>query len=256
MRRVGLTGNIASGKSTVAAVWRRLGAPVIDADELARRAVEPGSPALEEIRRAFGPDVLDEQGRLDRERMRAVVFGDPEARRRLEAIVHPRVAELRAEEERRLADEGARVVVHEIPLLFEVGLEDEFDVIAFVDAPAAVRLERIVRDRGLDPAEARRMIDAQMPAAEKRARSDMVIRNDADLERLERRAEATWRAIATDAGRGDRIRIDMHIHTRASFDCLSEPERVLEAAVERGIDRICITDHNEIDAALELRSRH
>jgi len=148
MLRVALTGNIASGKSSVARVWARLGAPIIDADVLARRAVEPGSPALERIAQAFGPGVLEPGGGLDREAMRAIVFRDEAARRRLEAIVHPEVARLRREEEQRLEREGARIVVNDIPLLFEVGLEDEFDVVVLVDAPEAMRLERLVRDRG------------------------------------------------------------------------------------------------------------
>jgi len=195
MLRVALTGNIASGKSSVARVWARLGAPVIDADALARRAVEPGSPALDRIARAFGPEVLEPGGGLDREAMREIVFRDEAARRRLEAIVHPEVARLRAEEERRLEREGARIVVNDIPLLFEVGLEDEFDVVVLVDAPEAVRLDRLVRDRGLDPEEARRMIAAQMPAESKRRRADIVIENVGTLEELEASAERVWREL-------------------------------------------------------------
>ena len=195
MLRVALTGNIASGKSSVARDWARLGAPIIDADVLARRAVEPGSPALERIAQAFGPGVLEPGGGLDREAMRAIVFRDEAARRRLEAIVHPEVARLRREEEQRLEREGARIVVNDIPLLFEVGLEDEFDVVVLVDAPEAVRLERLVRDRGLDPDEARRMIAAQMPAEQKRRRSDIVIENAGTLEELEARAERVWREL-------------------------------------------------------------
>ena len=195
MLRVALTGNIASGKSSVARVWARLGAPIIDADALARRAVEPGSPALDRIARAFGPEVLEPGGGLNREAMRGIVFRDEAARRRLEAIVHPEVGRLRAEEERRLEQEGARVVVNDIPLLFEVGLEDEFDVVVLVDAPEAVRLDRLVRGRGLDPEEARRMIAAQMPAESKRRRADIVIENAGTLEELEANAERVWREL-------------------------------------------------------------
>ncbi len=195
MLRVALTGNIASGKSSVARVWARLGAPIIDADALARRAVEPGSPALDRIARAFGPEVLEPGGGLNREAMRGIVFRDEAARRRLEAIVHPEVGRLRAEEERRLEQEGARVVVNDIPLLFEVGLEDEFDVVVLVDAPEAVRLDRLVRGRGLDPEEARRMIAAQMPAESKRRRADIVIENAGTLEELETNAERVWREL-------------------------------------------------------------
>lgn len=195
MFRVGLTGNIASGKSTVARVWQRLGAPVIDADVLARRAVAPGSAAVRRIAEEFGSGVLDEAGGLDRAAMRRIVFRDPAARAKLESIVHPEVGRLRAEEEARLEAEGESIVVHDIPLLFEAGLDREFDAIVLVDAPEQVRLERLVRDRGLAEDEARRMIDAQMPASEKRRRADYVIENEGTLEALEREAEAVWREL-------------------------------------------------------------
>lgn len=200
MLKVGLTGNIASGKSTVARVWSALGAPLIDADLLARRAVEPGTPALRAVVGRWGAGVLDAEGRLDRGALRALVFADPAARRELEAIVHPEVARLRAEEYGRLADAGARVAVADIPLLFEVGLQEEFDLVVLVDAPEAVRRERLVRHRGLTPEEADRMIAAQMPPAEKRSRADRVIENDGSLAELEARAAALWREIEERAG--------------------------------------------------------
>lgn len=193
--RVGLTGNIASGKTTVARVWERLGAPVIDADALARRAVEPGSPGFAAVVAAFGPRVVGADGALDRAALRELVFRDAGARARLERIVHPEVGRLRKREEARHVEAGARIVVHDIPLLFEVGLQDAFDAIVLVDAPASVRLARLIRDRGLDAAEARRMFEAQMPAAEKRQHADYVIENDGTLEELERRAEKVWREI-------------------------------------------------------------
>ncbi|MBI4410472.1 MAG: dephospho-CoA kinase [Gemmatimonadetes bacterium] len=196
MLRVGLTGNIASGKSTVARLWAGKGAWLIDADELARRAVAPGSQALARIVHEFGPQLLDAAGELDRAAMRRIAFGDAEARRRLEAIVHPEVGRLRAEEERCARAAGARVVVHDIPLLFEVGLERDFDVLVLVDAPAELRLRRLMRARNLSEPEARAMLQAQMPAAEKRARADYVIQNDGTLEQLAARAEEVWQAIA------------------------------------------------------------
>lgn len=195
MFRVGLTGNIASGKSTVARVWQRLGAPVIDADVLARRAVAPGSVGLRRIVAAFGPGVLDDAGQLDRAALRDIVFRDPEARAKLEAIVHPEVGRLRREEEARLEAAGERIVVHDIPLLFEAGLDREFDAVVLVDASERVRLERLVRDRGLPEDEARRMIDAQMPSSQKRDRADYVIENEGTLEALERAAEEVWREL-------------------------------------------------------------
>ncbi|MBX6365495.1 MAG: dephospho-CoA kinase [Gemmatimonadetes bacterium] len=193
--RVGLTGNIAAGKSSVAAAWRALGAPVVDADALAREAVAPGSRGLARVVQAFGPGVLDEAGALDRAALRRIAFADPEARRRLEAITHPEIARLRDEAEARLAAAGERIIVHDIPLLFEVGLEDAFDTLVLVDAPPEVRRKRIVRERGLTEAEAQAMIDAQMPAAAKRARADIVIDNVGTPTELKREAERVWRQI-------------------------------------------------------------
>ena len=195
MLKVGLTGNIASGKSTVARVWTSLGARLIDADQLARRAVEPGTPALRAIAERWGRAVIDERGGLDRAALREIVFRDPEERARLEAIVHPAVAALREREYRRLEERGTGTVVADVPLLFEVGMEDEFDLVVLVDAPEAVRRERLVRDRGLTPEEADRMIAAQMPSAQKRARADLIIENDGSLEQLEERARSAWRRI-------------------------------------------------------------
>jgi dephospho-CoA kinase len=195
MRRVGLTGNIASGKSSVSAVWRRLGAHVIDADELARRAVEPGTPGLARIVERFGEGVLGADG-LDRGALRALVFADPAERAALEAIVHPAVARLREVEEARLAAGGATLVVHEIPLLFEAGLAPLFDTVVLVDAPEGERLRRLVDRRGVASDEAKRMMAAQLPAAQKRAQADIVIGNSGTLEALEAEAAAVWRRIS------------------------------------------------------------
>jgi dephospho-CoA kinase len=198
--RVGLTGNIASGKSAVARVWQRLGAHVVDADVLARRAVAPGSAGLMAVRATFGDEAIAPDGTLDRDRMRALVFADAAQRAALERIVHPEVARLRLQEEARLEADGARVVVHMVPLLFEAGLTAAVDTIVLVDAPEDVRLERLVRDRGLDRDEARRMIGAQMGAADKRADADIVIENDGTLTDLELRAETAWRNVSERAG--------------------------------------------------------
>ncbi|HUG02683.1 MAG TPA: dephospho-CoA kinase [Longimicrobiales bacterium] len=215
--RVGLTGNIAAGKSEVAAVWRDLGAAVVDADALARRAVERGSDALRTIAEEFGEDVLVADGSLDRAALARIVFADPERRRRLEAIVHPQVARLRplaerealaeADAPRRGAPDGARrapsdgageplpIVVHDIPLLFETGLETGFDEVVVVDAPEDARLERLVELRGMEPRQALQRIASQMPSEDKVARADRVIRNDASLQELRTRAAEAWRAI-------------------------------------------------------------
>ncbi|MBW3571079.1 MAG: dephospho-CoA kinase [Gemmatimonadetes bacterium] len=195
MLKVGLTGNIAAGKSTVAEVWRSMGAHVVDADELARRAVEPGTAAHAAIAREWGTWVLEEGGALDRAALRKIVFADPEARARLEAIVHPAVAALRDQAYREARARGEQLVVADIPLLFEVGMADEFDVVVLVDAPEEERLKRIVADRGLNEDEARRMIAAQMPSELKRARADVVIPNGGTLGDLQDTAREAWRQL-------------------------------------------------------------
>jgi len=192
MLKVGLTGNIAAGKSTVAGVWRELGAAVIDADELARRAVDPGTPAYHAIAAEWGESVVVAGGELDRAALRRIVFADPGARERLEEIVHPAVASLRDELYRQAEARGDPLVVADIPLLFEVGLVDEFDVVVLVDAPEEARLVRLVGDRGMDPQEARRIIMSQMPSELKRARADYVIENTGTVAGVERRAREVW----------------------------------------------------------------
>jgi dephospho-CoA kinase len=193
MFRVALTGNIASGKSAVASVWMRQGAHILDADELARLAVLPGSPALARIVEEFGP-VLTPDGHLDRAALRRLVFADEQKRLRLEAILHPEILRLRELEEERLHQSGVHLVVHVIPLLFEVGLEHAFDVVVLVDAPEAVRRQRL-EARGIDRDEALRIMSAQWPAADKRAGSTIVIENDGTIADLERNAEAVWHEI-------------------------------------------------------------
>lgn len=185
--RIGLTGNIASGKSSVVEVWRRLGAAVIDADQLARAAILPGTTAHRRVLAAFGT--------ADRAALRDIVFREPARRAELERIIHPEVARLRSEAEAALAKQGARVVVNDIPLLFEAGLADEFDLIVLVDAPRETRIARIVANRGIAREEAERMVDAQMPAGRKRQHATFVIENVGDLQALENKAEEVWRQI-------------------------------------------------------------
>lgn len=203
MLKVGLTGNIAAGKSSVADVWRSMGASIVDADELARRAVEPGTPAHSAIAAQWGPWVLEDGGALDRAALRRIVFADPDARERLEGIVHPAVAALRDELYRDAESRGEKLVVADIPLLFEVGMADDFDVVVLVDAPEETRLARLVQDRGLGAEEARRMIAAQMPSELKRARADVVIENTGTRGDLQDRARDVWRDLVRRAeGRG------------------------------------------------------
>ncbi len=201
MLRVGLTGNIASGKSSVTKIWRRLGAVVIDADELARRAVEPGTDALRDIEARWGPRILDSDGRLDRAALGEIVFQDSEARRALEAIVHPAVARLRDDEHRAAEAAGESVVVSDIPLLFEVGMEKDFDSIVLVDAPEATRRDRLMRDRGLSREAADRVMATQMPASEKQSRANHVINNSGTLDDLEIAARDVWARLVEESRR-------------------------------------------------------
>jgi len=199
---VGLTGNVASGKSSVADAWRRAGARVIDADVLAREAVAPGSPGLAAVRHRFGDGVFDATGSLDRAALRRAVFADAAARADLERIVHPEVARLRAREEARARAEHADLVVHEVPLLFETGLDREMDVTVLVHAPEEVRLRRLVEKRRLVEAEARAIMDAQMPAMAKLSRADIVIENDSTEGALVRRALEVLDQLRARARRG------------------------------------------------------
>lgn len=203
MLHIGLTGNIASGKSTVAHMLQEHGATVVDSDLLAREAVEPGTPALAAIRARFGDAVISADGTLNRNALGRIVFGDAEARSALNAIVHPEVGRLRLRAVERARAAGAAVVVSDIPLLFETGLADEFDAVVLVDAPERERFRRLVTLRDLPEADARAMMSAQWPSAEKRARSAYVIDNDGSLAQLAQRVDAVWSAIvARGAGAG------------------------------------------------------
>lgn len=272
MKTVALTGNVASGKSTVAALWRAAGVPVIGADDLARQAVAPGSEGLRATVEAFGREVLASDGSLDRAAMRARIVRDDDARRRLEAIVHPIVAELRDAwlQEQRLA--GVPLAVVEIPLLYETGGEHHFDEVVFVDAPEPIRLQRLVEDRGLDPDEARALMATQADPASKRQRADHVIGNAGSQAELEAAAlalldqwMATWPSrppsgaptgLPTSPAPDGFMRLDLHMHTWGSWDCLSDPESVLRQARARGVERIAITDHNRLHVALRMAERH
>lgn len=198
MRLIGLTGNIASGKSAVAEMLAARGARIIDADVLARQAVMKGSPALESIVGKWGSEVLDSEGNLDRAALRHKVFEDQSELDALNEIVHPEVNRLRAAEVAAARARGDRVVVCVIPLLFERHLADDFDTIILVDAPRSVRLDRIVRDRKIDEAEAMKMIASQMPADLKRARADYVIENAGTRKELAAEVDRVWEAIVGD----------------------------------------------------------
>jgi dephospho-CoA kinase len=193
---VGLTGNIASGKSEVAGIMAGLGAQVIAADQLAREAVQPGTAALEAIVARWGDAVRRPDGSLDRAALRRIVFANSAERAALNAIVHPEVRRLRDAELARARQRGARVVVADIPLLFEAGLEGDVDRVVLVDAPESVRLDRLVRLRGLPEDEARRMMAAQLPSSDKRSRAHYVIDNDGTLGELRARTDEVWKELS------------------------------------------------------------
>ncbi|MEQ1690509.1 MAG: dephospho-CoA kinase [Gemmatimonas sp.] len=198
---LGLTGNIASGKSSVARQLATLGATIIDADQLAREVVAPGTPAFDAIIARFGSGVIAPDGALDRAALRRLVFHDSPAREALNAIVHPAVGRLRDARLSEAVARGDQVVISDIPLLFEVGLEQAFDGVLLVDAPSSVRLERLIRDRGLTAADAQAMIDAQWPSARKRAGATWVIDNDGTPAQLEVRVATLWHHILEQSGR-------------------------------------------------------
>jgi dephospho-CoA kinase len=199
--RVGLTGGIASGKSEVSARLAEHGAVVIDADMLAREVVKPGTPALAEIVVAFGPAVLDSTGALDRAALGRQVFGDDAARRRLEAIIHPRVRE-RATEIEALAPRDA-VVVHDIPLLVETGQAADFDVVVVVDCAPERQIERLTTRRGLTAPEAQARIAAQAAREDRLAAGDLVVSNNGTLAALRQATDDLWGELSERAaGRG------------------------------------------------------
>lgn len=272
MISVALTGNVASGKSTVAEAWAQAGIPVISADELSRQVVLPGSAALEEIADRFGQEMVLPDSSLDRTALREVVFRDDGARRDLERILHPRIMAARAAWTEEHRARGTSIVVSEIPLLFEVGAQDDFDRVVVVDAPEELRLERMARHRGLDSQEARRIARSQLDPALKRERADVVIANDGAVDDLRRAAAVRLGDLLRLTGEGEtepawpvdwdaraphgRMRLDLHMHTRGSWDCTSDPEEIVRIARARGIDRIALTDHNRLHVALRMHERY
>ena len=195
MLLVGLTGNIGSGKSTVAQLLSERGATIIDADVLARRAVELGTHAYASIVARWGTSILAADGLIDRAALRRIVFSGPQELEQLNAIVHPEVERMLSALVEQARQRGDRLVVCDIPLLFERRMTGAFDRIVLVDAPRPVRLERLVRERGLRETEAMDMIVSQMPAELKRARADFVIDNVGTLTQLDLRVSEVWSAL-------------------------------------------------------------
>jgi dephospho-CoA kinase len=191
--RVGLTGGVASGKSTVSSILDELGAVVIDADVLAREVVAPGTDGLRKVVEAFGPEMLNGEEELDRPAMGAIVFADHEKRRVLEGIIHPRVRARAAEIESAAGPDD--VVVHDIPLLAETGQAAGFDAVIVVDVPTELQVERMVELRGMAPADAEARVAAQASREERLAIATHVVDNTGTLEELRRRVTEVYREL-------------------------------------------------------------
>jgi dephospho-CoA kinase len=194
MRLIGLTGGIATGKSTVDRMLAARGATVIDADELAREAVRPGEPTLDRVVERFGEDILNPDGSLDRGRLGKIVFGDSDARHDLESITHPRITELTQERIDSALSGTAPLVVVDIPLLFENAREGMFDGVLLVYAPPDVQVRRLQERNHLDETAARQRLAAQLPIDDKRARATWVIDNSGDEAAAQRAVDAWWDA--------------------------------------------------------------
>lgn len=202
-RIVAITGNIGSGKSTVARILEELGALRIDTDELARKVVEPGEPAYREIVAQFGEEVLTPEGTVDRERLGRLVFQDPEKRRLLERITHPRIMEEVQKQVHRAVEAGVAVIVLEIPLLFETGLQRIFPEIVLVTAREEVRRQRLKQRNALPEPEIEKRLASQLPESAKIPGSTWIIENNGDLEELRRKVYALWEELKVGMEKGE-----------------------------------------------------
>jgi len=194
---VGLTGGIATGKSTVAAMFAARGAAIVDADRIAHALQEPGQRCHRQIVEAFGSGVLDEVGRIDRGRVGARVFADASARRRLEAIMHPAIREACEDEIRAAEAAGRKICIVDAALILETGRRERFHKIVVVAAPEDVQVDRLARSRGLTPAEARQRLSSQWPTAAKAALAGFVIDNGGDLASTEEQVARVYAALET-----------------------------------------------------------
>ena len=196
MKLIGLTGGAGSGKTTVAEMFRELGAEVVDADEAAHAVYEPGTPGFDAVVAEFGQEYVRD-GQIDRARLGELVFHDLAARRRLNAIVHPLVREWMAARTADAVARGVEVVIHDVPLLFENGLEHLYADVVCVYVPEAVQLKRLVDGRGASRERARAMIAAQMPIEEKRRRAQHVIDNSGTREHTREQVNTLWSELST-----------------------------------------------------------
>lgn len=198
MVTLGLTGGIGMGKSTAAAMLSEFDVPVIDTDVVARQIVEPGQPALDEVLAAFGPEIIAPDGSLRRDVLAERVFHDPEARKRLEAILHPKIRDIWRAQVRQWSEQGRRLSVIVIPLLFEVGAQAELDRTICVACSADSQMERLAA-RGWTPAQIRQRIEAQWPVARKMERSDFVVWTEGVLETTRQQLEQILRSVETES---------------------------------------------------------
>lgn len=189
MKWFGLTGGIASGKSTVAQLLVERGIPVIDADEIARAVVEPGTKGLEAVKQHFGPEVVGADGKLNRRKLGEVVFGNAEKLALLESLLHPMVQAETAARRLKFAGGGHEFAVYDVPLLFEKDLEKQFDGVILVYTTEQLQRDRMARDRGHTPEEIEQRLRAQLPMESKRPRADFVVVNDGDREHLAREVD-------------------------------------------------------------------
>jgi dephospho-CoA kinase len=192
LKLIGLTGGAGSGKSTVAAMFRELGAIIVDADEASHAVYEPGTAGFREVVEAFGGEYVRDDGRIDRAQLGELVFKNPDARKKLNAIVHPLVRQWMAERTAEAVEGGAEVVIQDVPLLFENGLQGLFSSTILVFADAETQLSRLTEGRGLSLERARSMLASQMPIDEKRALADHIIDNGGTRDETRRQVEELW----------------------------------------------------------------
>ena len=195
MKLIGLTGGAGSGKSTVAEMFRGLGAAVVDADEAAHAVYEPGTPGFDAVVKEFGRGFVRD-GRIDRASLGELVFRDADARRRLNAIVHPLVRDWMAERTAEAAEHGARVIVHDVPLIFENGLESLYPDVVLVYVPEDMQVKRLVGGRGMSARRAHSIVTSQMPIEEKKQRTRHVIDNSGSREATRAQVEDLWARLA------------------------------------------------------------
>lgn len=197
MKWIGLTGGIASGKSTAARILREMGHSVVDADALARLVVAKNGPAYREVLSVFGPDFVDGNGDLDRKKLGQIVFADKKKRVQLEQIVHPKVKSLALLEKSRLETEGKNIAFYDVPLLYERNLEAEFDAVLLIYAPESIQIERMMIRNGYSESEARERMQAQIPIEQKLLRSPHVVMNTGKIEDLKMEIKKILREIGS-----------------------------------------------------------